>query len=79
MTHKFFLYPHIILSNPEGFIHRPQHSQRLRVFAVQCIEVQIIKYTRREGERRVRRTFFVRRRAVRLITPCNYLYELLYE
>ncbi len=42
------------------------------------IEVQIIKYTRLEGERRVRHTFFVRRREVRLITPCNYLYELLY-
>ncbi len=41
------------------------------------IEVQIIKYTRRAGELRVRRTFFVRRREVRLITPCNYLYELL--
>ncbi len=41
------------------------------------IEVQIIKYTRLEGELRVRRTFFVRRREVRLITPCHYLYELL--
>ncbi len=28
------------------------------------IEVQIIKYTRLEGELRVRRTFFVRRREV---------------
>ncbi len=30
----------------------------LAAYRPSCIEVQIIKYTRREGERRVRRTFF---------------------
>ncbi len=52
----------------DGSVSEPLGAEATIVF-------QKFSCTRLEGELRVRRTGFVRRREVRPITPCKYIYE----